>query len=117
VSSDFVLTAEGVQKIGHREVTEKVLCFEASEWNSSAKKRLLCCPTENRLLQTFSVTSSDYLSFRDVSAVKFHSEFMLHNDNVVGSVKPFDTKYCLTSFAADCLVNAPVEATLLSTSS
>jgi hypothetical protein len=38
VSSDLVLTAEGVQKIGHREVTEKVQCFEASDWNSSAKK-------------------------------------------------------------------------------
>ena len=72
------------------------------------QKRLLYCPTENWLLQTFSVTSFDYLSFRDVSAVKFHSEFMLHNDNVVGSVKPFDTKYCLTSIAADCLVNAQV---------
>jgi len=72
------------------------------------QKRLLCCPTENGLLQTFLVTSFDYLSFRDVSAVKFHPEFMLHNDNVVGCVKPFDTKYCLTSVAADCLVNAPV---------
>ena len=85
-------------------------CFEASEWNSSAKNAFFFLQQRIGSCKIFSVNSFDYLSFREVSTFQFHSEFMLHNDNVVGSVKPFETKYYLTSIAADCLVNAPAGA-------